>query len=94
VQVCCVCAFAGLEIAVCHLPFSEQNMNMAHQNQDGSATWPTNASLHCHGSVLKIPLIIIIIFSYLNWVAISQRLLLKHPVSHTLAHTHNHIKSN
>ena len=36
--------------------------------------------------------IIIIIISYFNWVAISLRLLLKPPVSHTLAHTHNQIK--
>ena len=39
-------------------------------------------------------LIIIIIISYFNWVAISLRLLLRPPVSHTLAHTHNQIKSN
>ena len=29
--------YAGLEIVVCHLPFSEQNMNMADQNQVGLA---------------------------------------------------------
>ena len=39
-------------------------------------------------------MIIIIIISYFNWVAISLRLLLRPPVSHTLAHTHNQIKSN
>ena len=39
-------------------------------------------------------IIIIIIISYFNWVAISLRLLLRPPVSHTLAHTHNQIKSN
>ena len=37
---------------------------------------------------------IIIIISYFDWVAISLRLLLRPPVSHTLAHTHNQIKSN
>ena len=36
---------AGLEIAVCHLPFSEQNMNMADQNQVGSDIWQINNSL-------------------------------------------------
>ena len=35
-------------------------------------------------------IIIIIIFSYLNWVAISQR----PPVSHKLTYTHNQITSN
>ena len=30
----------------------------------------------------------------MRWVAISLRLLLRPPVSHTLAHTHNQIKSN
>ena len=39
-------------------------------------------------------LIIIIIISYFDWVAISLRLLLRPPVSHTLTHTHNQIKSN
>ena len=38
-------------------------------------------------------IIIIIIISYFNWVAISLRLLLRPPVSPTLAHTHNQIKS-
>ena len=47
---------------------------------------------------VTVIIIIIIIISYFNWVAISLRLLLRPPVSHTLAHTHNHthnqIKSN
>ena len=34
------------------------------------------------------------IISYFDWVAISLRLLLRPPVSHTLAHTHNQIISN
>ena len=38
--------------------------------------------------------IIIIIISYFDWVAISLRLLLRPPVSHTLAHTHNQLQSN
>ena len=33
--------YAELEIAACHLPFSEQNMNMADQNSVGSAIWLT-----------------------------------------------------
>ena len=41
-----------------------------------------------------IIIIIIIIISYFDWVAISLRLLLRPPVSHTLTHTHNQIKSN
>ena len=45
-------------------------------------------------SIIIILIIIIIIISYFNWVAISLRLLLRPPVSHTLAHTHNQIKSN
>ena len=43
--------------------------------------------------IILIIIIIIIIVSYFNWVAISLRLLLRPPVSHTLAHTHNQIKS-
>ena len=43
---------------------------------------------------VTVIIIIIIIISYFNWVAISLRLLLRPPVSHTLAHTHNQIKSN
>ena len=39
-------------------------------------------------------IIIIIIMSYFSWVATSLRLLLRPPVSHTLAHTHNLIKLN
>ena len=46
-------------------------------------------------TLLVVPkLIIIIIIFYFNWVAISQRLQLRPPVSHTLAHTQNQIKSN
>ena len=43
---------------------------------------------------VSVYVIIIIIISYFDWVAISLRLLLRPPVSHTLAHTHNQIKSN
>ena len=45
-------------------------------------------------SQIIIIIIIIIIISYFDWVAISLRLLLRPPVSHTLTHTHNQIKSN
>ena len=48
----------------------------------------------CLKTVEDMIIIIIIIISYFNWVAISQRLLLRPPVSHTLTHTHNQIKSN
>ena len=41
-----------------------------------------------------IIIIIIKIISYCNWVAINLRLLLRPPVSQTLPHTHNQIKSN
>ena len=42
----------------------------------------------------EVQIIIIIIISYFDWVDISLRLLLRPPVSHTLAHTHNQIKLN
>ena len=57
------------------------------------AAW-TVYMIFFHPCMCTDEIIIIIIISYFNWVAISLRLLLRPPVSHTLTHTHNQIKSN